>query len=107
MEPRIMILGQCPCSGGSRAPWGIWLLAAGGLYAVTWWAESVKKKEGASRMLGKLGKLAVVVALIASAGVVIAMKEAPSPGSATQPAAAAPLPTTGEPAAGGGHEGNP
>jgi thioredoxin 1 len=96
MKSRLLIVFGVALCCGSRAPWGIWLLAAGGLYAITWWAESVKKKEGTFRMLGKLGKLAVVVALIASAGVVIAMKKTPSPGSATQPAVEAGLIRTSE-----------
>lgn len=87
MASWIMILGQCPCSGGSRFPWGIWLLAAGGLYAVTWWAESVKKKEGISRMKSKLAKLAVVVALVAAVIVVLVMKKARTSATVAAPAA--------------------
>jgi thioredoxin 1 len=89
MTPWNVILGQCPCSGGSRYAGAIWLLAAGSLYAVAWWAESVKRKEGKSRMIRKLGKLAVVVALVAAVGVVAAMKKTRSSGPATQPAIAA------------------
>jgi thioredoxin 1 len=91
MAPWSMILGQCPCSGGSRFPLGIFIGVMAALWVTTCWAESVKRKEGTSRMLTKLGKLAVVVVLIAAAGVVIAMKKTPSPGPATQPAVEAGL----------------
>lgn len=80
------ILGQCPCSGGSRFPWGIWLIAAGGLYAVTWWAESVKKKEGISRMKSKLAKLAVVIALVAAVSAVLVAKKARTSAPSAVPA---------------------
>ncbi len=93
-----MVVKQCPCNSGSRFPWGIWVLVAAGLYAVTWWAESIKKKEGVSRMKSKLAKLAVVAALVALVAVVLAMKKTRSAESvaavpaeqviATQPSAA-------------------
>ena len=82
-------IGQCPCSGGSRFPWWIWLLVAAGLYAVTWWAESVRKKEGISRMKSKLAKLAVVVVLACAVGTVLVMKKTRSAGPAATPAAQA------------------
>jgi thioredoxin 1 len=84
-----ILIGQCPCSGDSRFPWGIWVLVAGGAYAVTWWAESVKKKEGTSRMLNALGKLAIVLALIATVGVVVAMRKGRSPNIPERPVAGA------------------
>ncbi len=67
------------------------MLVAGGLYGVTWWAQSIKKKEGTSRMISKLGKLVVVVALIAVVGVVVAMKKTRSATPATEPAVGAGL----------------
>jgi thioredoxin 1 len=85
-----LLIGQCPCNGGGRFPWGIWVLVAAGLYAVTWWAESVRKKEGTSAMKGKLGKLAIVVVLVAAVCVVIALKKGPA--TVTEKAAVMPEP---------------
>ncbi len=84
MAPWSMILGQCPCSGGSRFSLGVFIGLVAALWAVLCWAESVKKKEGTSRMISKLGKLAVVVALVAVVGVVVAMKKTRSPAPAAQ-----------------------
>ena len=85
MVPWSVVLGQCPCDGGSRYAGAIWLLVAGSLYAATWWAQSVKKKEGTSRMISKLGKLVVVVALIAVVGVVLVVKKGRSSDAAAGP----------------------
>lgn len=87
MTPWSIILGQCPCSGGGRTVWWTWLLVAASLYGLTWWAESVKKTEGVSRMKSKLTKLAVVVVLAGIIVAVLVMKKARTTAASASPPA--------------------
>jgi len=93
------MLSQCPCKGGGSscpssgvAPWlilavalGVWLLA----FAV----YAVLKRKGAS-IMGKVGKIAIVVVLGAAVAAVIVAKQNGPAGQSAQPAspAAAGLP---------------
>ncbi len=71
------LFAQCPCSGGSgggdssgSAPWLLLLVGFG-----TWLlVRSIWKKEGSTTM-GKAGKLAIVLALVAIVAVVLVMKK--------------------------------
>ena len=83
----LMLLFQCPCSGGKANPLlllatvaGIWLLAR--------WITSVLRNKGVSKM-NKIGKIAVVVVLIAAVVVVIAVKQNQAGSRAAAPADAA------------------
>jgi thioredoxin 1 len=66
------LLFQCPCSSGKGNPLLLLAVVAGAWLLVSW-ARSVYRKEGVS-LMNKVGKIGIVVVLIAAVNVVIAVK---------------------------------
>ena len=82
------VLAQCPCSGGGSggggsgiSPWLILLAFAG----VWFLARSIWNKKGVS-LMGKTGKIAIVVVLAIAVVAVIVMKRGGSSSTSAQPA---------------------
>jgi hypothetical protein len=74
-----LVLAQCPCSGGNQG--GRLFLTLCLVACAVWLVHRIAGKEGASRM-GKVWKIAIVVALAAVVAAVIINKQmGPSPGT--------------------------
>ena len=70
---KLALVAQCPCIGG-RAIHPLLLLAiVAGIWLLASWIRSVLRKEGVSKM-NKIGKIAIVIALVAAVVVVFAVK---------------------------------
>ncbi len=95
------IFAQCPCSGddgGSGIHPLIVLAFLVGLWLALRWAGQIWKKKGISTM-NKIGKISIVVVLLAAVGVVIALKRDGSTPAGQTDKAGAPEAGTSRPAA--------
>jgi thioredoxin 1 len=93
-----LVLGQCPCSGGGSGSGGgnvaVLVALMFGAWLAVRWGWSKWRKEGPVGM-GKVIKVAIVLALVAVVAVTVMMKKGKS--SATGTPAAVTMPATGLP----------
>ncbi len=80
----MILLSQCPCSGGPGINPLVLLAIVAGIWLLAIWIRSVFRKEDVS-LMNKIGKILIVVVLIAAVVVVIAIKYTKPSADANQP----------------------
>ena len=89
----MILLSQCPCSGGPGINPLVLLAIAAGVLLLAGWMKRVFRRKGDS-LMNKIGKIVVVVVLIAAVVVVIAIKYTKPSADANQPSNQISTPTS-------------